>query len=70
MTTQTIAQLSAEIRDFSERLYYCSNTGEGRKMRKEIEKAIRQKEFQLQQIFIQEGCLDYQFQAGQAIQKS
>jgi hypothetical protein len=48
MATKTTAQLKAEIKDLGERLYYCSNSGEGRKMRREIEKAIRQKE---QEIF-------------------
>jgi len=30
-----------EIRDLGNRLYYCSNSGEGRKMRKYIEKRIK-----------------------------
>jgi hypothetical protein len=38
------AKLETEIRDLSSRLYYCSNSGEGRKMRKWIEKRIRQLE--------------------------
>ena len=31
---KTIQQLKAENIDLGSRLYYCSNTGEGRKMRK------------------------------------
>jgi len=63
----TIAQLKTDIKDLSDRLYYCSNTGEGRKMRREIKKAIHQKEQQLEQIFVEEGCLDYQHQAGRVV---
>jgi len=33
-----------EIKDLSARLYYCSNSGEGRKMRKWIEQRIRELE--------------------------
>lgn len=36
-----VSSLKAEIRDLSSRLYYCSNSGEGRKMRKWIEQRIR-----------------------------
>jgi len=50
MATKTIAQLEAEIKDLSSRLYYCSNTGEGRKMRRWIESAIRAKEKQIDKI--------------------
>ena len=35
-------KLAQERRDLGERLYYCSNSGEGRKIRKELEKRIKQ----------------------------
>jgi len=63
----SVTQLKNEIQDLSRRLYYCSDTGEGRKIRKVIEKAIRQKEQELEQLFIKEGCLDYQYQTGEVI---
>lgn len=44
---KTIQQLKAEIKDLSGRLYYCSNTGEGRKVRKEIETTIRVRQQEL-----------------------
>ncbi|MEW6214112.1 MAG: hypothetical protein AB1478_02740 [Nitrospirota bacterium] len=35
--------------DYTQRLYYCSNTGEGKKIRKEIEKKIREIEKKINQ---------------------
>ena len=42
-----VAQLKVDITDLSNRLYYCSNNGEGRKMRKWLKNAIRIKERQI-----------------------
>jgi hypothetical protein len=41
---KTENEIAKEIEDLGGRLYYCSDTGEGRKMRREIENKIRQLE--------------------------
>jgi hypothetical protein len=43
-------KIAAEIRDLGSRLYYCSNSGEGRKMRRWIERRIRELERKLDEI--------------------
>lgn len=41
MNEEDRTKLAVEARDLSSRLYYCSNSGEGRKVRSELEKRIR-----------------------------
>lgn len=38
---KTDLELKTLARDYGSRLYYCSDTGEGRKIRKEIERTIK-----------------------------
>jgi hypothetical protein len=40
-------KIANEIRDLGGRLYYCSSSGEGRKMRRWIERRIRELEKEL-----------------------
>jgi transcription elongation GreA/GreB family factor len=41
-------KIAAEIQDLGSRLYYCSDSGEGRKMRRWIERRIRELERQIE----------------------
>lgn len=47
MAVHTTIQLKADIITLGERLSLCSNSGEGRKVRKEIETLIKKKEKEL-----------------------
>jgi hypothetical protein len=40
-TSVDVARIKSEIKDLGSRLYYCSESGEGRKMRRWIEARIR-----------------------------
>lgn len=47
MDIPTIGQLKEQNRDLGSRLALCSNSGEGRKVRREIEKAIKKNNQQI-----------------------
>jgi hypothetical protein len=50
MNEELRAKLSRELEDLGSRLYYCSNSGEGRKVRRELEKSIRAIERELRML--------------------
>lgn len=42
MKEKSLRELIEEQRDLVARLYYCSNSGEGKKVRKELERRIKE----------------------------